>query len=350
MAVLSEDSVSAADYVTKRDWRRVADVEIRREGYVPFRPNVQIPEGFQPWPQPPPYSVAIAGHVDGLSAASGALSLADGLTGTSAGLSTTSGLGTLVAPLDIYSAQFINPDSLNQPNLESGGRRFAQNTSWTIAGWILLENRLSESYVASQWIGGGNENWFFGFYYPTFNRWYCDIRDPTNATQALYGPTLVVNNQTWHFVALVHDQANHKIRIYTDGLEAEMTSVGNRTTGGSSIAFGMRAGLGNFSGRLDQWGLWTRALTRAELDAIYNAGVPVSYPSLSAAQLVDMASWLGFKETTLGTSGIDGSQYLIDIGKSEHPGGWDFANTPTWAGGVIYGPYVSHANRATLYP
>lgn len=46
----SSDNASLFNYVTKRDWRRDLDQEIRREGHDYFWPNLSLPIGGQPFP------------------------------------------------------------------------------------------------------------------------------------------------------------------------------------------------------------------------------------------------------------------------------------------------------------
>ena len=96
--------------------------------------------------------------------------------------------------------------------------------------------------------------------------------------------------------------------------------------------------------------MWTRALTKAELDILYNGGTPLAYGSISPLMLPGIVSYLDFADTTQTVSGIDGSLFKSQIGQSKHPGGWFFENTTAYAGGVLLCPYVSQANRATLYP
>lgn len=50
VTALSPDSITAADYTVKREFRRDLDAEIRREGYDQFWPNRSIPIGDQPFP------------------------------------------------------------------------------------------------------------------------------------------------------------------------------------------------------------------------------------------------------------------------------------------------------------
>ena len=88
-----------------------------------------------------------------------------------------------------------------------------------------------------------------------------------------------ITNVGWQHVALTYDASTRMARIYTNGLEAAARSVTNadflpQTGGDFFIGYdtaGPAPGKG-FYGGLDEFGLYSRALSSCEVGAIYHAG------------------------------------------------------------------------------
>lgn len=331
MSRLSSDSVAAADYTRKLDMRRVVDVEMRREGLVNFWPNTDTILGDQPYP-----------------------SSGDDLTlmsGESVGDSTVVGdLSALYS--SIYSAKFSST-GLEGNRLAGGGGQavIPQDTSFTVAAWVLLANKLVESYIASIWIGGGNECWFFGNYYPSNDRFYGAIYNQSGSLLSVVnGPIITLNNNTWHYVAFVHEHAS-KIRLYTDGAESEVAHVlGNRSTS-EPITLGARGASGTvgFNGRLDMVGVWNRALSKAELDVLYANVHP--YIGLSAAQKSILLGYYDFEDRTLATAThvVPNYDYLVNLGINSHGiAAFNLTNIDHNLAGVTVVPFVESAAGALV--
>jgi hypothetical protein len=94
---------------------------------------------------------------------------------------------------------------------------------------------------------------------------------------AIYGDPGIWNGQ-WHHVAGTYD--GQTVRLYIDGQQ-----LGNGTTGAGALGYGLPAGndltIGNvpvphgasyFDGSIDELSIYNRALTAAEIQAIYHAG------------------------------------------------------------------------------
>lgn len=331
MTRVSSDSAGSQDYTVKRDFRRVLDQEIRREGIIPFWPNTDAPLGTQPYPTGVSLK-KISEIAQGDSDASGSLSL---------------------RYPSIYSAKFTSLGLSGNWLYGAGGQTIIpQDTSFTVAGWVLLENKLIESYIASIWIGGGNECWFFGKDHdPPSDRFYGGMFDQIGTLYStVYGPIISLANNTWHYVAFVHEHGS-KIRLYTDGLESEVPHVlGNRSTQ-EPILLGARgqAGSVGFSGRLDMVGIWNRALTKAELDVLYANVHP--YLGLSAAQKVSLLGYYDFEDRTLmlATHVTPQYQYLVNIGINSHGNAaFNLQTADQVLGGVTIVPFVESAAGALV--
>jgi len=92
-------------------------------------------------------------------------------------------------------------------------------------------------------------------------------------------PTNTLTANTWHHIVLVVDGTNATIYInttqWTTGSFAYNIGYGT----GSSVTVGANYdNNGSFGGRIDEIGIWSRALTSDERAELYNAGSGVTHP------------------------------------------------------------------------
>tara|TARA_R110002153_G_scaffold248693_1_gene404897 strand:- start:556 stop:1386 length:831 start_codon:yes stop_codon:yes gene_type:complete len=90
----------------------------------------------------------------------------------------------------------------------------------------------------------------------------------------------------WHYVAFTYDKATGVGSLSLDGVEratanaAEGADIVYHATSQKNLMFGADAyndtiGHNFFEGNIDEGSVWNKALTSAELVAIYNSGVPI---------------------------------------------------------------------------
>lgn len=85
---------------------------------------------------------------------------------------------------------------------------------------------------------------------------------------------------TWYHLVGVREGSTAK--LYLDGtllLSGSITGTGGVTAGGDFYIGGFNGSQGLINGNLDEIGIWNRALTAEEVQALYNDGVGVSYPT-----------------------------------------------------------------------
>jgi hypothetical protein len=94
----------------------------------------------------------------------------------------------------------------------------------------------------------------------------------------------------WHHVVITYDgsRSTSGVTIYIDGSSRTVTSITNTLSTnaptGSSMAIGSRTSTfgSYYDGSLDEFGIWSRALTSGEVTSLYNSGAGVQYPFLNA--------------------------------------------------------------------
>ncbi len=134
----------------------------------------------------------------------------------------------------------------------------------TIEAWLKTANS-ANTYIITKGedsfflsLGGGLSNNKLAFYlYGVSGDWLRGTSD--------------LNDGQWHHVAATYDGSAQK--IYVDGVMQNSTGGGlNILQGTSPVSIGARGSSNPFSGALDEVSLYNRALSAAEIQAIYNAG------------------------------------------------------------------------------
>ncbi len=129
----------------------------------------------------------------------------------------------------------------------------------------------------------------------------------------------VVTVGVWQHVAFTYDRASGVERLYLNGAEVASRVIGDvfvQTT--PQLNLGRRPGGESFAGKLDELGLYDRALSPAELTAIYQAGVGGKCPvtPIPATPLISE-----------GFEGIfPGAWSVGDLNASGVPAFWDDVN------------------------
>lgn len=147
-------------------------------------------------------------------------------------------------------------------------------TSWTIAGWFLLDS-LSAMPLLGQW-GAGSKAYLLE----------CDGENlvanvSSNGLDAHQVPdTLVLEEGVWTFFAMRFTLPGTILGIRTNNNAMVTSNIGVATfSSASAFVMGFEEISENFfAGRLDDIGLWKRALTDAEIDQLYNAGNGLAFP------------------------------------------------------------------------
>lgn len=132
---------------------------------------------------------------------------------------------------------------------------------------------------------------------------------------------------TWHFAVGVHDSVNNLIKISVDG----NTFITSAFTGGvySSSTTDFRIGRyqnNYFTGRADSCFFYKKALSQAQVTALYNGGNGVAYENLTADQLTSLTAWWSLNERSGNRADEHGGYTLTDnntvtygLGKVQEP-------------------------------
>jgi len=106
--------------------------------------------------------------------------------------------------------------------------------------------------------------------------WYLKT---TSGLQNIIHQTEILDN-TWHHVAVVYD--GYYMTSYVDGvaITTPVAQTGNIVSGSDNFIFG-KYNTGNwFKGRMDEFGIWERALSQAEITNLVNGGTGITWTDI----------------------------------------------------------------------
>lgn len=90
----------------------------------------------------------------------------------------------------------------------------------------------------------------------------------------------IINVGTWYHMVAVRDFANNEVRIYLDNIEVASSLIGFSPNLPSPLdihSLGMYpTGVQGFVGKIDDVGIWGRALTTTEIDALFKGTDPTA--------------------------------------------------------------------------
>ena len=97
-------------------------------------------------------------------------------------------------------------------------------------------------------------------------------------TRTVYGPSIRVDDDKWHYVAVLYDRANG-ITVYVDGLSKFTAGASpGSVTNTSPLRIGFAANFPYFNGDIDEAAVYSGLLSPARLEAHYRGGVDTSAP------------------------------------------------------------------------
>lgn len=165
------------------------------------------------------------------------------------------------------------------------------DTDWTACFWVNF-NALG-GVLLGKWDWGSS-------------KMVWEVRDVTSQLRFIYtnssgtqfnlDDAAAISTGTWYFVAVGYDSVNNQAFIKRNNSALVTASLsGGMDDINSPLSIGCELNAGTISNAcnaiMDNMGFWTRTLTNAELDAIYNSGNGLAYSDLSEAQKVNMLAW-----------------------------------------------------------
>ena len=183
--------------------------------------------------------------------------------------------GTFVNGSTVVGGRFGNagnfvPGTNNYVNL--GSNMSIANNSFTLAGWVRRSTSGRWDLIWSASSGSTNRSLHVGF--NSSNFLVCNFYE--NDLQG----SLTVTDTNWHHFACTFDSTTKTRALYLDGAPAgsDIASANYQGTGNIKIGGNYTSDSNAYSGNIDEVRIYNRALSRQEINSLYNfTPAPVLY-------------------------------------------------------------------------
>jgi hypothetical protein len=114
--------------------------------------------------------------------------------------------------------------------------------------------------------------------------------------------TIAINDGAWHHFVCVWDgtTSTNGAKLYVDGsLDKQATATSTDTTASNNLLMGRSTdGSGFWDGSIDEFSIWSKVLTPAEITSLYNAGTGVTFAMMILKSTSSGTPWRLIKSTS----------------------------------------------------
>jgi hypothetical protein len=179
--------------------------------------------------------------------------------------------------------EIVNSNSLNSPSTVITTSSWFKIDNWynvNNSGWFPILSKSNSSNYGNYRLGVGKNSQGVITSYSNLN------------SDAIGGDTLILQNNTWNHIAITINDASNVASIYINGIlivQRPTIYSGWTTTNTMPLIFGMdKPGSIEYAiGKLDDIGIWNRALTQQEITDLYNGGVCYNYVTVTDTLVIN---------------------------------------------------------------
>lgn len=228
-------------------------------------------------------------------------------------------IGRILKQGNVYNIQFANSGSADQiwddrASLFSGGEFFNQFSilfdgindyvtfgdvynytaaqAFSVSIWVKPQNFSAvRLFVGKTTVDANVYGWRIGL--DTDGKIITQMRGPSQANAFVTWPTALAAD-TWTHIAWTFSGSGNQSgqSLYINSVKESFTpsssSITNMASNGHPLTIG-RAPANYFSGKLNQFAVWDKALTQADVDEIYNSASPPDLTTLAVSG--NLESW-----------------------------------------------------------
>ena len=194
-------------------------------------------------------------------------------------------LSSAVLVHDTYDEQFLRLKSgagmtaANSESLSSSSAQFKPgNEDFSYTFWFKPTDLSVASWVIGVWEGGAGNQRSWGVQIPSGGlgaiRFFTN-HDGTVGSNVQCDSSQTLSLNTWHLITIYHDSVNDEIGIKVDNNPFDTVSTSNGCFAATTADFhlgGRHDAIQYCSGEFDSLGKWSKVISNAEADAIYNSG------------------------------------------------------------------------------
>ncbi len=160
------------------------------------------------------------------------------------------------------------------------GTIYQTDTSFSWAGWVVIDNVGSDPNIVGVYGSAGNRKWVVDI---ASNELRFVTSTDGTVTELLLAGFFPSNGVTYH-IAVTYDGNTNDKRFYVDGSQTT-TNTATSLNAGSTAGYDLGGTLADLAtvaldGTIDEAGYWSRALTADEVSDLYNSGAGITYLDL----------------------------------------------------------------------
>jgi hypothetical protein len=195
------------------------------------------------------------------------------LDSTSKGFTLTNTNSVAYATGKINNGADFGSTNTNKTLIYTGDIGLTQNSDWTVSYWA--KNSGTDTTGSFQFQMTWNANrYMYIFRDGANNRWTMD-----NGGGFFTQTVQSISNSTWYHVVVQRSGSTVYVRINDSALASTTAYTGTSGAITNAVKIGYSEFTGSYNkGMTDEVGIWSRALSAAEITSLYNAGAASSYP------------------------------------------------------------------------
>jgi hypothetical protein len=201
-----------------------------------------------------------------------------------------------------YSAHFTaaSAQALQCPNTAGlqGG-----HVDWSAVAWVWLDSKGSERFAVAKWDSGslGNSEWALG-YQALSDRFEIVVTDGSNAATALATSFGSPPLATWCFLAATYTAGTNTLALSVNAGSQNTVTFAAPRVGTTAFRIGGEVNqILMWDGRIDAVGFWKRALSTADITALYNGGAGQNFSQLSTPMKTSLIPYWDLEEAGAAT-------------------------------------------------
>jgi len=163
-------------------------------------------------------------------------------------------------------------------HVDLGNYKVTGNDDFTICGWFKPDSATTSGHLISQWGTASNKQ--LALEKQSSGKIYFILKNSGANTNVLSTHSYTTD---WNYVCGMYNSVETNISIWMEGEFSGNTVAswdGSSFYDNSPLYFGkLRSSTAaNYNGDFDEWGIWNRTLSAAEILELYNEGAGLTYP------------------------------------------------------------------------
>lgn len=234
-------------------------------------------------------------------------------------------------PADNNTTTAASFTASNSESLSSSSANFDKaDVDFSFGGWAYVNLAVvSGSRMFISKFGGAGQRSYALVFNPITLRFEVFGSTDGTAITSLAWSAVSIKDNFYHVVG-VHDSVNNLLKLSVNGgTFVTIPFAGGPASSTDDFRLGTNSSApttNGHDGRLDDFFFYDKALSQAEVTALYNGGLGVAYEDLSAGQLTSLVSWWdlnemsGVREDSHGSNDLtDNNTVLVNAGAVINP-------------------------------